>query len=171
MDQKIIAGILILVMVIIISIFLFLKSSDLELPPVISRPLTHQVSLESLNSLKSSLLTSENRISLRNPDTLSWNKGETGAFALGIRNVYGEKKTFYVTVFLEKESAQVEDWLVYPSKKTIPGGGIEVIDIVISPLNPPAETFLFRLVVCETPACSLDSPSLYATTTFSLRIL
>jgi len=177
MNQKTAAVLTILLLAAITSIFIFFKLSGTEISPVISGEIDHKPSPESIESMKTSLAFPGKTIALRAPKSVSWKNGETGSFALGIRNKYSEKKSFFLNIKLESAATpplpgQAEEWLIYPNKKTIPPLEAETIEIIAKPTNPPAQTYLFRVLVCETPECQdLGSPSIYATTTFSFKII
>jgi len=175
MKQKVVTSIVIALLIFIVSVFAYLKISDIELPPVIPRGITHQVHPDIRSELKASLATSGDIIGFRIPPSVSWERGETGSFVLGIKNKYNQSMTFFFTIKLESEvtiSSQVTEWIVYPRKKTLPPSGIETIDIIANPLNPNPGTYVFRIIICESPICEdITSPSLYATTTFSFRII
>jgi hypothetical protein len=173
MEQKTAAGFIAIVIISILAIFAFYMASGIEISPVISGVITHSVSSRSAEELKNSLAASENLIGFRVPETLSWKRGETGSFALAIKNKYDEKRTFFFTVKSEiPVSVEAEAWMVYPPRKTVEAGQTEVINIIANPLNALPETYFFRIIACETEECKdLNSPSLYATTTFSFTIL
>lgn len=96
----------------------------------------------------------------------SWKPGETGSFALGIRNRYPGTREFVLSILPESEGA---NWFVYPARAIVPPGGIELLSIIAEPRGAPG-VYFFRILVCEDEDCTLDSSSLYATTSFSLRI-
>ena len=169
MEQKTAIGLTALVLALIISIFAYYRWLDLDIGPFYPGAIDHQPTLESVEELASSLLASEKIIGLRIPDNISWERGETGSFALAIRNRYSEPRTFHFKV--SPEGAGMEQWIIYPSKKAVQAGEVETITIIARPLALPGN-YLFRIFVCETSDCSgLSSPSLYATTTFSFRII
>ena len=138
----------------------------------------HQLSPGALEGLASSLAGSNQIIGLAQPSSLAWLPGESGVFGAGVKSTYPEERIFYFRVIFESvlESAsppsQAEQWVSFPSQKAIPAGGIETFEILVRPVNPPAGSYFYRLLVCETEQCqSLSSPGIYATATFSFRVL
>ena len=166
MGQKTAIGLIAVVLLAIISIFAYYRWLDLGIPQFYSGVIDHEVNPQSLEELASSLLASEKIIGLRIPDNISWEIGETGSFALAIRNRYDEARTFHFKV--SPEGAGMEQWIIYPSKKAIQAGQAETIIIIARPLARSGN-YLFRVSVCETSEC--PGQSLYATTTFFFRII
>lgn len=159
------------ILLVIILAFLFLKSSNISLPP--ARPQgDHMVTASAKQDLLSSLQSSDQIISFRNPDVLSWSPGETGSFALAIKNPSPQPKTLFLSVAFERgvSHSETSDWFSYPASITLPAGGVEAIDIFVNPSSPVPGPYFYRILVCSSPQCDISSPSLYATTTFVFEI-
>ncbi len=165
------AAILVAVLLIVISAaFITLKMAGLEARPAIPASLDHKPSPETIQDLVEEIASSEKRAALRGPGTMIWKPGETGSFALGIVNRKSTRQNFFLSVSLEGASVSPEPdtsgWILYPSRIVMQPLGLEVVEIAALPTEPG--TYLFRVLVCETPECSgLESTGLYYSTTFS----
>ena len=143
----------------------------LEVEVNFSRTVTNQVSPVARIALLESMNVSQRIIGIALPDTVSWLPGETGEFVLGVKNTGSDPVTYYFHVSLEQSTIEREvDWILFPRKRTLPPG-VSLVDFSVLPLQAEEGTYLFRVVVCTAPNCSLESIALYGTTTFLMRTL
>lgn len=152
-------------------------------PPLVK--LTHKVTDVAKQKLMNDLSRTGENVGIAAPAVTSWKRGETGSFALGIRNKYIDKDMkFYIHVYLEglggdlsgipteTKKDEVEKWLTYSTMEFVERGKSKATNIIIKP-SISAETgiYLFRVVVCERKPCiDLTSPSVYGSAQFSIEI-
>lgn len=164
----------VIILLVLITVgFVYLKSADPEITPVITQTIDHSVSDDAVRALELHMEEERSIIDSADPDALIWKKGETGEFIIGVRNIRDVDTTFFFRLILdrvritEERAPMTEGWAVFPKKKTIPSQEIEFITISLLPVNPPTGTYLYQIDVCETADCSL----LYVSETFSFRII
>ena len=167
MSKRIAIATLLILAVIVVS-FLALKSTEY------TDQVTHEASKE---GLLVDLESSGSLLSVKFPPSLSWERGETGSFALGLRNKYAEKREFSLNIKLEKFNSlpppeimknAAESWITLPFILELGPEESMAADIILRPQNPQAGSYLYRLEICETECDS--SKSAYATATFSFSV-
>ena len=97
-------------------------------------------------ALLDGLAGSDAKVGVAAPDVAQWKRGDTGSYAVGVRNVYPETdKTFYINIYLEDiggdlsgESVYdyrdaVKEWPTFPSTMFVPKNSSETFDVIIKP--------------------------------------
>jgi hypothetical protein len=147
---------------------------------------THQVTELAQQKLMKDLSQTGEKVGIAAPAVTTWKRGETGSFAVGIRNKYSDKDMkFYINVYLEKlggdlsgtpagaKKSEVDKWLTYSSSEFVERGKSKPTSIIIKPPASGTDTgiYLFRVVVCERQPCvDLNSPSVYGSAQFAIEI-
>jgi hypothetical protein len=159
--------------------------------------ITHKTTDVAQQQLLKELAASGKKVGIAAPAVTAWSKGETGSYAIGIKNDQADRgATYYVNVYLEaiggelsgstvtQYATETKAWLTYPQAKDIAAGERDIMDLII---RPPASTsagiYTFTIAVCtgsgDTTNCHATSPSagfttkstnLYGSATFALEI-
>ena len=130
--------------------------------------ITHKTTDVAQQQLLQQLASSGKRVGIAAPAVTAWGKGETGSYALGIKNSdVDTNHVYYINVYLEAiggdlsgtgETVQslqsdVERWFTYPPAKDIAAGEREIVDITIKPLvDARPGIYTFTAAVCEKEA-------------------
>ncbi len=149
--------------------------------------LTYKITDVAREKLLGDLASSGGKVGLAAPAVTEWKRGQTGSFALGIRNLDPAlDKTFYISIYLESlggelsgtpvssKQDEVAKWITPIKTEFVEASGSKTTDIII---KPPATAslgiYLFRVIVCETPQCTTleNSPALYGSGQFALEIV
>lgn len=148
-------------------------------------PLTHSVTDVARQELLDRIAKSDARVGIAAPDVTQWQRGETGSYAVGVRNTRSDlDKTYSMNVYLEEiggdlnpaqigyYKAQTAAWLTFSKKIFVAKSSSDTSDIVIKPkADADAGIYMFRVVVCDAASCTnLDSPGLYGSAQFTLEI-
>lgn len=153
--------------------------------------LTHQVTDIAKDELLNRIAQSDSRVGIAAPDVTAWRRGETGSYAVGIRNIHSDKQLqLSMNVYLEEIGGDLagenvnayktaaRNWLTF-SGKASPGysiitepSGRTTSDIVIQPPTDAKKgIYMFRVVVCEATTCqTIGSANLYGSAQFTLEI-
>ncbi len=161
--------------------------------------ITHKTTDVAQQNLLENLASSGNKVGIAAPAVTSWSEGETGSYAIGIKNadVDGEH-TYYMNVYISAVGGALagEDpdgwdnkatkWLTYPPSKDLPAGEKDIVDLIIKPDPVTAEPgiYTFTVAVChddpvdDTSTChgsdhpdfNTRSENLYGTATFAIEI-
>ncbi|MFC2143876.1 hypothetical protein ACFLQO_00735 [Candidatus Aenigmatarchaeota archaeon] len=147
--------------------------------------LTHSITDVARSELLDRIASSDSRVGIAAPDVSAWSRGETGSYAVGVKNTHADKdQTFSMNVYLEEIGGELagkgveayanaaRKWLTFSTKIFVESSGSETTDIVIQPpTNAEKGIYMFRIVVCEALSCTnLDSPNLYGSQQFTLEI-
>jgi len=149
-------------------------------------PLTHSITDVARQELLDRIAQSDARVGIAAPDVTQWQRGETGSYAVGVRNVRSDLDVrFSMDVYLEElggalagksinaYATAVRKWLTFSSEVFVAKSSSETADIVIKP-PADAETgiYMFRIVVCDSGSCNngLQSGGLYGSAQFTLEI-
>lgn len=175
-----------IVVVVIAVVLLGLAITFLTNTFPIFEDLTHKITDIARNELLNRLASQGQRVGIAAPAITTWKRGETGSYALGIRNDDpSSDRVFYINVYLDQlggalvntpvasKASEVRSWLTFSSRESLPAGQSVATNIII---KPPTTTspgiYLLRAVVCETSTCAdLDSPSLYGSAQFAIEIV
>ena len=116
-------------------------------------PLTHQVTDIARQNLLNELAAG-GKVSIAAPAVSEWRRGETGSYALGIRNDdTAATKAFYVNVYAENApigALGYDDWLTYSSAIDLGPADQGTVDLIIRPAaDARPGIYLFKAVVCE----------------------
>jgi len=123
--------------------------------------ITSQITDIAKQMLLENLVNSGKVVGIAAPATTAFRRGDTGAFAFGIRNDDEEEdQTFYVHVYiasvsgtlssLEELAEGVSDWITYVNRVNIAAGETAVKDLVIKiPVNAQKGIYAFRIAVCK----------------------
>jgi hypothetical protein len=148
-------------------------------------PLTHQVTDVARQQLLETIAQSDRRVDIAAPDVTKWKRGETGSYAVGVRNVHSDQdKAFSMNVYLEEiggalagksasaYASSVEKWLTFSKDIFVSKSSSETSDIIIKPpANADTGIYMFRIVVCDAGTCrNLDSGGLYGSAQFTIEI-
>lgn len=147
--------------------------------------ITHKVTDVARQELLSKLAQAGGRVGIAAPAITEWKRGETGSFALGIRNSDpANDNTYSINVYLEQLGGalagtpassldqEVASWLTFSDKEFVEAGGSKSTNIIIK-TKPDAQTgiYLLRVVVCDAASCvDLNSPNLYGSAQFAIEI-
>jgi len=144
---------------------------------IISASVTHTVSDDVKEQLLDSLSQTGDRVLLAFPADTGWQRGESGSFALGIRNIYNTQKTYYVNVYLEsvgmameasEVQAEANSWLEFADSVDVPASNMLTTEVIIRPeYGAYLGAYAFRVAVCEAPEngdCHHISPAVGYTT-------
>ena len=150
-------------------------------------PLVNQVNQIARDKLLSELAESNNRVGIAAPAVTEWKRGETGSFAIGIRNKETDRsQRFTINVKLDslggaltgRRIADFKDverkWFTYTRSEVVQASESKTVDLTIKPnIDDLPGIYLFRAFVCtmDVQDCDIDSPSLYDSATFSLEIV
>jgi hypothetical protein len=150
--------------------------------------LTHKVTDVARDELLGKIAEGDKRVGIAAPKITSWARGDTGSYAIGIRNIYPDMdKMFYINVYIDEMQSlgdadpslaqrnTVRTWLTFSDKEFVPKSSSITSDIII---KPPATTnsdiYKFRVMVCEAQGCRTldDTPQniVYGTAQFALEI-
>lgn len=160
--------------------------------------ITHKTTDVAQQQLLQELASSGKKVGIAAPAVTAWGKGETGSYAVGIKNDEVDKDhTYFVNVYLEEVGGglqysgtlanSVASWLTYPKAKDISAGEREIVDLIIRPevsgVTPGIYTFTVAVCRRETgvtydchatslnyPGYTEKSTNLYGSTTFALEI-
>lgn len=148
-------------------------------------PLTHQVTDVARTELLDRIARSDSRVGIAAPDVTQWRRGETGSYAVGVRNTATDRdKTYSMNVYLEELGGdlsgkpvsgyvnKVKTWLTFSKQVFVPKSTSETSDVIIKP-SADAETgiYMFRVVVCDASTCqNLQSGNLYGSAQFTVEI-
>ncbi|HDD72468.1 MAG TPA: hypothetical protein ENG00_00075 [Candidatus Aenigmarchaeota archaeon] len=160
---------------------------------------THKTTDIAMQKLLQELASTNKKVGIAAPGVTEWKRGETGAYALGIKNEDTDKaNTYYINVYLETvggdiDSSQlsslqdeVKSWITLsPPSIDIPPNGRDKVDIIIKP-TPDALSgiYSFRAAVCTSASDATNchatspsagftsaSPSLYGSASFAIEIV
>ncbi len=149
--------------------------------------ITHKVTDVARDQLMSRL-SAGGRVGIAAPTVTTWTRGETGSFALGIRNEnLDQDKTYYINVYLEKfnpgtgmrdcvttgsNCPNIGGWLTFSNSEFIPKGESKASDIIIKPTtDAQSGIYKFKAIVCKESICTdTTSPTLYGDESFSIEI-
>lgn len=131
------------------------------------------------------LASGDSRVGIAAPDVSAWNRGETGSYSVGVKNIHSDKDvTFAMGVYLEEiggdlagrpvssYTSDARKWLTFSDKVFVESSGSSISRIVIKPpANAEKGIYMFRVVVCDAASCqNLNSPNLYGSQQFTLEI-
>lgn len=135
-------------------------------------------------------LAAGGKVSIAAPAVTAWGRGQTGSFALGMRNDDpSTSKTFYINIELDtlggelsgqplaSYATQSEAWLTYSKSLFLDPSAQGTVDIIIRPATTAnVGIYVFKAYVCDSgTAATCDENAaqrgeLYGTATFSLEI-
>lgn len=150
-------------------------------------PLTHEVTEVARQELLQRMAQNNQRVGIAAPAVIDWKRGETGSYALGIRNMDTSlDKTFYISVYLDQVGgalasqnppssqmvSEINAWLTYAPSEFIPASDSKTSDIIIKPpTDANTGIYMFRVVVCDAQPCTdMSSLSIYGSEQFSVEI-
>ncbi len=148
-------------------------------------PLTHSVTDVARQELLDRIAQSDSRVGIAAPDVTQWNRGETGSYAVGVKNINSDRDVrFTMNVYLEEiggalagksvaaYSSPVRKWLTFSDTVFVESSGSATSDVVIQPpANAEKGIYMFRIVVCDSSVCTdLNSAGLYGSQQFTLEI-
>ncbi len=149
---------------------------------------THQVTDLARSELLNEIAQTGAKVGIAAPPVTAWRRGETGAFAIGIKNKYTDQgKTFYINVYLvglggnlAGESAaalqgDVSKWLTFFSNEFVEAGGSKSSKIIMKPAaDARAGIYQFRVLVCESQPCTTleatPESNIYGSESFAIEI-
>ncbi len=126
------------------------------------------------------------RVGIAAPDITSWKRGQTGSYALGIKNEDPSRtKTFYINIYLDalggdlagtpvsSKSTEVRNWLTFSGQEVVQqGNSVASIIGIKPPTSAQQGIYLFRAAVCEAQPCTdISSTSYYGSAQFALEIV
>ncbi len=147
--------------------------------------LTFSVTEVAEQELLDRLASGDSRVGMAAPDVSAWNRGETGSYSVGVKNIHSDKDiTFSMNVYLEEIGGELagknaeayanaaRKWLTFSSSVFVESSGSSLSRVVIKPpTNVERGIYMFRVVVCDASSCTnLDSPNLYGSQQFTLEI-
>jgi hypothetical protein len=159
--------------------------------------ITHKTTDVAMQQLLQQLAATDKRVGIAAPAITTWKKGETGSYALGIKNKDADKSnTYYANVYLEQVGgdlsgtpvsslqSEVKKWITLsPPSLDLDPSGRDIINIIIKPpATASSGIYSFRAAVCEQPETdchassptipefSQKSPSLYGSSSFAIEI-
>ena len=127
--------------------------------------ITHEVSAIAKQNLIEDLETSDKRVGVASPAITTWERGENGAFSLGVKNINPNSlTTYYYNIYLESVGGELAGndvnlyfddanlWLTSSGSIDVPPGASITTDIILEPaLDSAVGTYQFRVAVCEDP--------------------
>jgi len=163
------------------------------------RELTYETTDIAKENLLDNIAKTGKNVGLAAPAVSEWRRGETGSYAIGIRNDQTDKEnTYYANVYLDSAGGgltfssvladEVNQWLTEIPPRFIPAGESDTVDIVIKPFaDAQLGIYTFTVAVCKeelgghrgdchsisisNPDFVDRSPNLYGTATFNLEIM
>jgi len=150
--------------------------------------LTHQVTDVARDELIDRISRGAERAGIAAPAVTTWKRGETGSFALGIRNINTDRDvTYSINIYLEVVGGELagmnasifaveaRKWLTVSPNEFVPASSAKTSDIIIRPsITADPGIYKFRAIVCDTPIAQqcvdLSSPTLYDSDQFTLEI-
>lgn len=139
--------------------------------------LTYKTTDVAQKRLLDQLAQDGNRVGIASPPITKWNRGESGSFALGIRNEEVDSpNNYFVNVYLEDVSDNLlpfnqaiqntaNSWISGSTSTDISPGGSETVDVIIAPpTNAKPGLYSFRAAVCkefESGNCHATFPPTY----------
>lgn len=159
------------------------------------KDITHKTTEIATKQLLDQLSTGNKKVGVAAPDVTTWRRGETGSFALGVKNDdINNEKTYYPYVYLEDLGGDlkgsdivsmqndVNRWIsIAPTTLTLDPNQKDTMAVIIKP-GGSASTgiYIFRACVCTEydKTCHTISPgvydsksaSLYGCSSFSIEI-
>ncbi|RKX41950.1 MAG: hypothetical protein DRP27_10080 [Thermotogae bacterium] len=146
--------------------------------------ITHKTTDIAMQRLLQELASTNKKVGIAAPAVTAWAKGETGSYALGIKNEDADtSNTYYINIYLEEVggdlaktpvaslSNEVKEWISYSKAIDLDPLERDIVDIVIKPtVTAPPGIYHFRAAVCKDydPECHATSPPLYTTPSASL---
>ncbi len=149
---------------------------------------THQVTDLARSELLQEIAQAGTTVGIAAPPVTTWKRGETGAFAIGIKNKYTDQgKTFYVNVYLNQlggalagqspssMQAEISKWLTYAPSEFVNAGGSKSSQLILQPASgASAGIYQFRVLVCESDPCTTleatPEANIYGTESFAIEI-
>ncbi|MBI4020319.1 MAG: hypothetical protein HY367_03220 [Candidatus Aenigmarchaeota archaeon] len=154
--------------------------------------LTHKVTQIARDNLLKDL-SEGGKVGIAAPAVTEWKRGETGSFAIGLRNDDpANDRRFYISIYLEGVGGElqgadvnslrpvVNGWLSYTAasqglSELVPAGEAETSDVVIKPLsNARPGLYRFRVLVCAVPQCTTlqdtSQENIYGDDVFTIEI-
>ena len=130
--------------------------------------ITHTTTDVARETLLEELASSGKKVGIAAPAVTDWNKGETGSYAVGIKNDNVDRdKTYYAHAYLEavgggalsgttsnelmEMNGEIKGtWLQYREAIDIDAGEKDSIDLVIEPaISADQGTYTFTVAICE----------------------
>lgn len=149
---------------------------------------THKVTDVARTELINKIAQTGATVGIAAPPVTSWQRGETGSFAVGIKNKFTDQsKTFFINVYLEQlggslagtqASSMANDvsrWLTYSTTEFVEAGGSTTSDLIMKPdASAKAGIYKFRVLVCESQPCTTleatPESSIYGAESFAIEI-
>lgn len=149
------------------------------------KDITHKTTEIATQQLLTQLSTGNKKVGIAAPDVTTWRRGETGSFALGIKNDdVNNQKTYYPFVYLESLGGDLKDtpvtsiqtdvnkWIsLNPITLPLDPNSKDTLAVIIKPTgNAATGIYLFRACACTTydVTCHAISPGVYETASPSL---
>ncbi|MFH1364664.1 MAG: hypothetical protein ABIH52_03320 [Candidatus Aenigmatarchaeota archaeon] len=147
--------------------------------------ITHKVQEQAIQDVLQQIESSGATVGLAAPAVTTWKKGETGSYALIIRNDNDvSSQTYVINLYLEQlggnlagrtvssYSDDVAAWLTYSPTEVLQADERKSVNIIIKPAAGSASgIYLIRAAVCTgSGVCKIDSGTLYGTKTFAIEI-
>lgn len=126
--------------------------------------ITHKTTDVAQQQLLQQLAASGKKVGIAAPAVTTWGKGETGSYAIGIKNNdVDSDHTFYVNVYLEAIGGELKDetvamnyedaesWLTHPKAKFISAGERDIVYLIIRPstMGTKRGIYTFTVSVCS----------------------
>jgi hypothetical protein len=152
--------------------------------------ITHKVTDTARDELLRRMSTSGEKVGLAAPAVTEWRRGETGSYAVGIKNQDANSQLkAYINVYLSQlggdlagasvssYASGVDSWLTYARAsdgdfEVVDPSGQKTTDLIIRPDTSAATgIYRFTVVVCtSTPCTDLNSGGLYGYENFAIEI-
>jgi len=159
--------------------------------------ITHKTTDIAMQNLLEELASGNKKVGIASPAVTEWKKGETGSYALGIKNEDTDRgNTYYINVYLETVGGDLSpsqltslkddviSWITLsPPTIDIDAGQRDTVNILIKPSTTTfSGIYSFRTAVCSSPETDCHatspsvgypspSPSLYGSATFAIEIV
>lgn len=149
---------------------------------------THKVTDVARSELINKIAQTGATVGIAAPPVTSWNRGETGSFAIGVKNKFTDQsKTFFMNVYLEQlggalagtqastMQGEVDDWLTYSRTEFVEAGGSVTSDLILKP-DTAADSgiYKFRVLICENQPCTTleatPETNIYGSESFAIEI-
>jgi hypothetical protein len=149
---------------------------------------THKVTEVARTELINKIAQTGATVGIAAPPVTSWNRGETGSFAVGIKNKFTDQsKTFSINVYLEQlggnlagtsassKAQEVSNWMTYSFTEFVEAGGSATSDLILKPAaNADSGIYKFRVLICESQPCTTleatPENNIYGTESFAIEI-
>ena len=149
---------------------------------------THKVTDVARTELINKIAQTGATVGIAAPPVTTWKRGETGSFAIGVKNKYTDQsKTFVMNIYLEQlggalagtqassMAADVAKWLTYSSAEFVEAGGSISSDLIMKPAsNAQSGIYKFRVLICESQPCTTleatPETNIYGAESFAIEI-